>query len=100
MTACANCHRDLGRDECVAFISGRVMGDEYTESIHLCAACGTYTWTMDRDVFCGPEVRGEGRPLARERAEELVRIIRRCGSPWDGRCRCPAHLEYFGGHLD
>ena len=27
-------------------------------------------------------------------------LIKRCDQPWNKKCRCDAHREYFGGWLD
>jgi hypothetical protein len=52
------------------------------------------------DHFCGEETaRAEG-PIAKERGDHLAAIIARCDRPWDKKCRCPAHREYFGDGLD
>jgi hypothetical protein len=76
------------------------MGDEETESWFYCPDCTAYTRSRSRDRFHGEEVVRPGEPFPRERAEQWLAIIRRCEEPWDKRCRCEAHREYFGGWLD
>jgi hypothetical protein len=76
------------------------MGDEQTESYYLCPSCGVYTVEVCDDRFCGEETISFRGPLAREEGERQVALIRQCPEPWDKKCRCPAHREYFAGWLD
>jgi hypothetical protein len=76
------------------------MGDEEIESWFYCPDCGVYTLRTSRDRFHGEEVVRPGAAIATEKAEQQLAIIRRCEQPWDKRCRCEAHREYFGGWLD
>ena len=100
---CSKCGKELGglRDGSrIAFICGGVMGDEYIESYYRCGDCGAYTLEVYHDRFCGEgsvSVRG---PLERKKAEKKMEIIGRCPKPWSKRCRCEAHIEYFGNILD
>jgi hypothetical protein len=76
------------------------MGDEHIESLYYCQACGVYTIEYYVDHFCNDEtVKTEG-PISKERGAELAAIIARCRTPYDKKCRCPAHREYFDGGLD
>lgn len=84
----------------VAIISGSVMGDEYTDSYLFCAECQVYTMEVCHDRFLGPEEIAIKGPLSKEKGDEQVSIIKRCLTPWDKKCRCEAHQEYFRGMLD
>jgi hypothetical protein len=76
------------------------MGDEYIESYYFCEDCQVYTLEVYHDRFAGePSVSVQG-PITKKRAEEKIAIIRRCPKPNSKRCRCEAHLEYFGNCLD
>lgn len=76
------------------------MGDEIIESYHLCPRCGVYTVEVVRDRFLGEETTGFRGPYSIEKAEEWIALIRECPEPWNKRCRCKAHVAYFGGMLD
>jgi hypothetical protein len=97
---CSRCGRKCTEEDRVAGISGRVMGDECTDIYYWCAGCSVYTGRLYRDAFCGPESYRDSDPLAKEEGESRVAIIRRCAEPWDARCACSAHREYFGDGLD
>lgn len=94
---CAACRAPVER---VASISGRFMGDEYSDVYYFCEACRVYTLRSLRDVFLGPESERESPPLSKSDGDEQVRLIRTCSRPWDGRCRCESHMHYFRGCLD
>jgi hypothetical protein len=76
------------------------MGDESTESYYLCGGCGTYTVRICHDRFCGEETISVRGPLSRAEGDTQVALIGRCSRPWDKKCRCDAHREYFRGWLD
>lgn len=100
---CTKCGKDLGgaKDGArVAFICGSVMGDEYVESYYYCDQCKVYSLSVYHDRFSGEDSVSVQGPLDPERAEAQIEIIRRCPDPGDKRCRCDAHMEYFGGSLD
>lgn len=103
MVLCSTCGRELevaGEDCCVASISGGIMGDEYIESFFFCDTCNVYTVEVYHDRFLGEgEVYIRG-PVERTDGDAKVALIRRCERPWDKKCRCPAHMEYFEGQLD
>jgi hypothetical protein len=103
MVTCSNCGADPESVKSfarVASISGSIMGDEHIETLYYCQACLCYTIEYYIDRFCNEEsVRTEG-PVSKERGDQLAAIIARCGQPWDKKCRCPAHREYYGGGLD
>jgi hypothetical protein len=84
----------------VASISGSIMGDEHTDSYYLCPVCGFYTVAEHWDNFTGVETTSESGPLSKQDGDERVKLIRQCSEPWDKKCRCPAHLAYFGNSLD
>lgn len=76
------------------------MGDEETESWFRCPDCDVYTLRTSRDRFHGEEVVRPAAAVPAERAEQRVALIELCDRPWDKKCRCGAHREYFGGWLD
>ncbi len=84
----------------VASMSGSIMGDEHTESLFYCQACRCYTIYYYVDHFCGEETERFEGPVSKKRGDELTAIISGCETPWDKKCRCPAHREYFGDSLD
>ena len=103
MVRCPRCGRvleDEGKGKVTASISGSVMGDEYTETYFLCETCGVYTLEIWHERFCGEDSIFVSGPIAKGDGDEKVALIRRCPEPWDKRCRCEAHLAYFGGSLD
>jgi hypothetical protein len=99
-TCCAKCRRPIREDQCVAAISGRIMGDTCTDCYYWCDACGVYTLRMYRDVFVGPETESEGQQFSKEEGDRRVYLIRRCTEPGNERCRCEWHRAYFGEWLD
>ena len=84
----------------MASISGSIMGDEYTDSYFLCPVCRTYTVASWRDNFTGVETMQLSGPRSKAEGDERIQLINRCDRPWDKKCRCEAHLEYFGNSLD
>jgi predicted RNA-binding Zn-ribbon protein involved in translation (DUF1610 family) len=84
----------------VCSIAGSIMGDEHVDTLYSCPACGCYTIERYVDRFGGTETAALDGPVTRERGDALVALIKRCETPYDKNCRCPAHLEYFGGGLD
>ena len=103
MVECSQCHKALDpktRAKCVASISGSISGDEYTESFYFCDDCQVYTVEIYHDRFLGEgEVSVRG-PVAKAEGDAKVRLIRACATPWDKKCRCQFHQEYFDGQLD
>jgi len=100
---CLQCGTDLveeGAERPVASISGSIMGDEYIESYFLCSLCQTYTVEVCHDRFLGEEEIFFKGPLSRAKGDANVALIRRCDEPWNKKCRCSAHQEYFDGALD
>jgi hypothetical protein len=97
---CVGCGRPLAAEQRVALIAGKVMGDECTDVYYRCEACGVYTVRLYRDVFLGEETSRDSEPIPRVEGERRVALIGRCPEPWNERCRCEAHREYFGGWLD
>lgn len=81
-------------------MSGSIMGDEHTDSFFLCSACGIYTVVSWWDNFTGEETIRLSGPFSKQEGEEQVALIGRCSRPWDKKCRCDAHREYFGNTLD
>jgi hypothetical protein len=81
-------------------MSGSIMGDEHTDSYFLCPDCGMYTRVSWWDNFTGIETVNGSGPFSKEEGESQVALIGRCTEPWNKRCRCPAHVEYFRGALD
>ncbi len=97
---CQQCHRPFQREDWVASISGSIMGDENTDTYYLCPVCRVYTVEKFRDDFTGEESASVSGPLSKEKGDESVELIRKCATPWDKKCRCAAHLAYFGSALD
>lgn len=103
MTRCAACRHPLDDFEksLLAVMRGSIMGDEYRECYFRCPACGRFTLTVTRDRFCGEEVTvTDGKLLDAADAERRLAVVARCPEPWNKRCRCEAHREYFGDALD
>ena len=98
METCPQCDNPLRERE--ASISGSVMGDEYTETYYFCGACETYTVVTSRDRFSGEESISVEGPVPKPVGDSKVHVIRRCPEPWEKKCRCEAHREYFRGWLD
>jgi hypothetical protein len=97
---CVKCGRSFAAEERVALISGKVMGDECTDVYYWCEACGVYSIRLYRDAFLGEETSSDSKPIPREEGDRRLALIGRCPEPWNERCRCEAHREYFGGWLD
>lgn len=99
MVKCVKCGKEI--EKCSASISGGILGDEYIDALFFCDKCQVYTKEVTRDRFCGPEtsdVRGD--PISKAEGDAQVKLIKKCTRPWDKKCRCPAHKEYFGNALD
>jgi hypothetical protein len=97
---CIQCRREFLNDECVASISGSIMGDEHTDSYFLCPVCRVYTVVSCRDIFTGKETVNLSGPLSGLKGTERIELIRRCSEPWDKQCRCETHRKYFNDTLD
>ena len=76
------------------------MGDEVTDSYFLCPMCGVYTVAKWWDDFTGEETMNLAGPVSKEEGEVRIELIRKCSRPWDKKCRCQAHREYFNDTLD
>jgi hypothetical protein len=97
---CSRCGREFELGERVAWISGKVMGDECTDCYYWCSACAVYTVRLSRDVFLGPETVRTSEAISKEEGDRRLRLIRSCPEPQNERCKCDGHREYFGGWLD
>jgi hypothetical protein len=97
---CSRCGKQFDKEDFVACISGRIMGDECTDSYYWCGSCAVYTVRLLRDVFVGPETAHNSEPISKEEGTHRLAIIRSCSAPQDERCRCDAHRAYFGDCLD
>ena len=100
---CTKCGREItpeNSEGSVPSISGGIMGDEYIESYFQCTHCGFYTIEVYHDRFLGEEEISFRGPMSYEEAEPKIRLIRQCPEPWDKKCRCQAHRDYFDGWLD
>jgi len=100
---CSQCGYEFDRtkDEgWVASISGSIMGDEYIETYYYCEKCGKYTQDNYRDRFLGDTDIFPRGPYTQEEVEASIELIKKCPEPWNKKCRCDAHIEYFGGSLD
>lgn len=84
----------------VASMSGSIMGDEHTETLYYCQSCRCYTIEYYVDSFIGTESAWTEGPITKERGDQLAAVMGRCSRPWDKKCRCPAHREYFRDGLD
>jgi hypothetical protein len=97
---CIQCSRSFLDEECVASISGSIMGDEHTDAWFLCPLCEVYTVVSWWDNFTGVEMESVSGPESRQEGDQRVELIRRCSDPWDKKCRCAAHRRYFNDTLD
>ncbi len=97
---CSRCGRLFEKEECVGCISGRIMGDECTDSYYWCGGCAVYTVRLCREVFAGPETAHDSEPIPREEGDRRLELIRSCPEPHHERCRCEGHRAYFGDWLD
>ena len=100
---CSQCGEEFGESETfmrIASISGSVMGDEYTDSYFYCSRCGVYTVGNYHDHFMVEESVSFSGPVPKSKGDASVEIIKRCSKPWNKKCRCEAHVEYFGNSLD
>ncbi len=97
---CSQCGKSFAAEHRIASISGSIMGDEHTDSFFLCPVCDVYTVASWWDNFTGTETVSSSGPVARVEGDAQVALIRMCDRPWDKKCRCEAHLKYFGGSLD
>jgi len=103
MIRCAQCNGELpggAPDGRPASISGGIMGDEYIESYFYCSRCEVYTVEVCHDRFLGEEDVSVRGPISKEEGDAKIKLIRRCSEPWNKKCRCEAHREYFGNWLD
>ena len=96
---CVSCGQPLQDEDRRAAISGSIMGDEQTDAFFLCRVCGFYTVATWWDNFTGEETESLSF-RSREGGDKSVELILRCAEPWNKKCRCPVHLEYFDGALD
>ncbi len=100
---CSKCGKTLDtRDggDFVAAISGSIMGDEVSDCYYLCQSCGFYTVLVCYEPFLDEEQVSIRGPIDKTEGDEQVALIRQCPTPWDKKCRCPAHKTYFRGTLD
>lgn len=98
---CIQCNREFSfKEDCVASISGSILGDECTESFFYCDRCGVYTKEVFWDCFSGEESASMCGPIPKPDGDGKVALIKRCSEPWNKKCRCEAHLAYFDGSLD
>lgn len=102
MVACIKCKKEFSRtgNEFAASISGSIMGDEYIETYYFCENCRVYTREIYHDRFLGEEEIFLQGPISREQGDADVALIKKCSQPWNKKCRCKAHMEYFRGNLD
>jgi hypothetical protein len=101
--ACTACKKLIGGErgeDSVAAISGSICGDESCDVYYRCDGCGVYSVLTVHEPFLGEESEHVRGPITREEGDARVAVIRRCETPWDKKCRCPAHKEYFGDVLD
>jgi len=97
---CIQCNRPFENDDRIASISGGILGDEVTDSYFLCPVCGVYTLVQWWDDFTGEETMALSGPLSRPEGDKRIELIRKCARPWDKKCHCDAHRDYFDDTLD
>lgn len=100
---CLQCGKEFNNEMnrgMVVSISGSIMGDEYVETYFCCDRCGSYTVEVRHDRFLDDDQIFFRGPLAQSEGEKMAALIRSCSKPWDKKCRCEAHREYFGPLLD
>jgi hypothetical protein len=97
---CTQCEREFADEDRLASISGSICGDECTDVYYLCPVCRVFTVANWWDNFTGDETMNISGPLEEQDGMERVALIKRCSEPWDKKCRCKAHLEYFRNTLD
>ncbi|MBN1901124.1 hypothetical protein JW926_07355 [Candidatus Sumerlaeota bacterium] len=90
---------DPQTDDFAASISGSFMGDEYTETYFFCKDCNIYTLEICHDRFLGEEDISI-QSIPKEQGDAQAALIRKCPEPWNKKCRCDAHKQYFRGNLD
>lgn len=101
MTACLQCGKEFDTPASrLAVISGSIMGDECTDSYLWCTDCGVYTVESYYEPFLGEDEVSYRGPVSKENGDGFVALIHQCSCPWDKKCRCAAHREYFGDSLD
>ena len=103
MTNCSKCGKQFKTGDVtdlMAAMSGSIMGDEQTESYFYCEECGVYTVYTYWDYFSGEESQSVHGPVDKAKGDAQVALIRRCSEPWNKKCRCEAHQEFFGNSLD
>lgn len=100
MMNCIKCNREFLKEEHIASISGSIMGDEHTDSYYLCPVCRVYTKASWWDNFTGVETMNLSGPIPEQEGNERIELIKKCSRPWDKKCRCEAHREYFNNTLD
>jgi hypothetical protein len=84
----------------VASISGGIMGNEHTDTYYYCQDCQCFTCERYVDFFDGREASALDGPISKEEGARALALIRQCETPYEKRCRCNAHREYFGDALD
>ncbi len=100
---CSKCGKafDSNNDnERIAGICGSIMGDEYIETYYYCKSCNSYTVDVYHDRFLNEEVIFVRGPLTKKEGDAIIDLIKKCPDPYDKKCRCDTHKEYFGGSLD
>lgn len=98
MLQCTQCNQDLQKP--IICISGSQFGDENTDCYYFCSKCGVYTLEHELDVFGGETSSTFEGPVNIEDGEKAIALIQKCTEPWNKKCRCPVHMEYFRGNLD
>jgi hypothetical protein len=38
--------------------------------------------------------------VSRSEGDAAIALIKKCSQPWNKKCRCEAHRDYFGESLD
>ena len=97
---CSKCSRAFLPEDCLASISGSILGDECIESYYYCDPCGVYTKEVFFDCFSGEESSSMHGPIEKAVGDAKIALIKCCIEPWNKKCRCAAHRSYFKGSLD
>jgi hypothetical protein len=63
MSECVQCKRTFSHDDCIASISGSIIGDEVTDFYFFCPSCGAHTKVSWWDRFTGVETMNVSGPM-------------------------------------
>jgi hypothetical protein len=95
MAHCKKC--GAGIPENPVCISAELSGDEYTECWYFCGKCGVYSVESFTEPFADEETTRVEGPIPKDEGDKKVALARQCETPWEKKCDCDAHKEYFKG---